>query len=164
MKEWSGWAKDGTHGCQISASVVRSLESMCRYAGDLESGGILIGRYADDAMVAHVTEATPAPNDSRRGRTWFARGVEGLRELLETRWRARQRAHYIGEWHYHPAQVVVPSTVDFSQMSMIALSGDYRCPEPILVIAGRPVGRGSRAMRVFVCPSGESPKEILPQG
>ena len=66
MKEWRGWAADGAHSCRIAASVVRSLDRMSRDAGDLETGGILVGHYAEDAMVANVTEATPPPADSRR--------------------------------------------------------------------------------------------------
>jgi len=162
MKEWLGWAADGAHSCRIAASVVRSLDRMCRDAGDLETGGVLVGRYAEDAMVAYVTEATPPPADSQRGRTWFARGVRGLRELLAIRWRARDRIHYVGEWHFHPTDAIEPSAVDFAQMKTIALAGEYRCAEPILVIVGRRIGRGIRPMRVFVCPRGEPSKEVLP--
>lgn len=164
MEEWSGWADDRAHGCRIVAPVVRALDRMCRYSGALEIGGILMGRYADDAMVAVVTEATPPPRDSRRGPIWFARGVVGLRELLASRWKARDRIYYVGEWHYHPADVIAPSAADFSQMSAIARFSEYRCPEPILVIVGRRVGGATRAMRVFVCPRDESCKEILRQG
>ena len=162
MKDWSGWTEDGTHGCRIAASVVRALGRMCRDAGDLETGGILVGRYADETMVAHVAEATAPPTDSQRGRTWFTRGVRGLRELLATRWSAKERSHYVGEWHFHPADAIVPSAADFSQMNTIALAYEYRCPEPILVIVGRRSGRGSPALRVFVCPRGEPIKEFFP--
>lgn len=160
MEEWSGWTDDSAHGCRIVAPVVRALDRMCRDSGALEIGGILMGRYADDSMVAVVTEATPPPRDSQRGPTWFARGAVGLRELLASRWKARDRVYYIGEWHYHPADVIIPSSEDFAQMAAIGRSGEYRCPEPILVIVGRRVRLDGRAMRVFVCPNGESPKEI----
>jgi integrative and conjugative element protein (TIGR02256 family) len=154
-------AANGAHGCRIAVSVLRSLDRMCRENGTLEAGGILVGRYVDDAMVAQVTEATPPPTDSQRGPTWFARGVQGLRELLAARWRARERGYYLGEWHFHPADTVVPSAVDFSQMRTIALADEYQCSEPILLIVGHSVGRAGRPMRVFVCPRGQACLEIL---
>lgn len=163
MTEWHGWTEDRAYGCRISASVIRAVDRICRDAGDIETGGILVGRYDEEGTVAHVVEATPPPRDSQRGRTWFARGVLGLRELLARRWAARERVHYIGEWHFHPSDVVVPSAVDLSQMRRIAVADEYRCPEPILVIVGRRAGRGTRPMRVFVCPHGESSKELLPK-
>lgn len=163
MTEWHGWTEDGAYGCRISASVIRSMDRICRDAGDIETGGIVVGRYADDATVAHVVEATRPPRDSERGRTWFARGVLGLRQLLARRWAARERVHYLGEWHLHPCDVVVPSAVDLSQMTTFAMADEYQCPEPILVIVGRRAGQRVRPMRVFVCPRGETAKEVLPQ-
>jgi integrative and conjugative element protein (TIGR02256 family) len=163
MREWHGWTDDGAHGCQITGGAIRSMDRMCQDAGDIETGGILVGRYVDNATVAHISEATPPPRDSQRGRTWFARGVQGLRQLLARRWAARERVHYLGEWHFHPCDVVVPSVVDLSQMTTIALADEYQCPEPVLLIVGRRAGQRARPMRVFVCPRGEPAKEILPQ-
>lgn len=162
MTEWHGWTDDGAYGCRISASATRSMDRICRDAGDTETGGILVGRYADDATVAHVVEATPPPRDSQRGRTWFARGVLGLRQLLARRWAARERDHYLGEWHFHPCDVVVPSAVDLSQMTTIALADEYQCPQPVLMIVGRRTAQRGRPMRVFVSPRGEPAREILP--
>jgi hypothetical protein len=86
--------------------------------------------------MAIVYEVTPPPTDSRRGRTWFNRGVAGLRDMLARRWRAKHRTHYLGEWHCHPASIIVPSAEDFSQMVTIAKADEYKCREPLLVILG----------------------------
>ena len=89
MTDWEGWTADGAYGGRTAASVLRALDQMCRDAGDVETGGVLIGRYADDLRVAEILEATMPPPDSLRGHSWFTRGVGGLRALLEKRWRAR---------------------------------------------------------------------------
>jgi integrative and conjugative element protein (TIGR02256 family) len=162
MTTWNGWTLDGSYGLRIERIAMRELDRMCRDTGDTETGGILVGVYSPDRAVAIVREATAPPSDSRRGHSWFKRGVEGLRELLAHRWRATNRTHYLGEWHFHPAQVVVPSSRDFSQMVQIAHATDYHCKEPVLVILGFTEHSGARPLRAFVCPMGETPKEILP--
>lgn len=163
MTDWEGWTADGAYGGRTGASVLRALDQMCRDAGDVETGGVLIGRYADDLRVAEILEATMPPPDSLRGHSWFTRGVGGLHALLEKRWRAKRRTHYLGEWHFHPADVIVPSSVDFAQMATIAHADDYRCREPLLLIVGRDIG-SRRSIRVFVCPRGEMPRELACPG
>ena len=76
-----------------------------------------------------------------------------LQEIGMEKFRAKQI------WHWLYAKGVT----DFAQMTTIAMADEYQCPEPILVIVGRRAGQRVRPMRVFVCPRGETAKEILPQ-
>lgn len=161
MKAWEGWTGDEAYGLRMEVAALRKIDRFCRAAGDIETGGILIGYYSHDLRVAVVCEATPPPSDSARGPTLFRRGVAGLRELLASRWRARRRTYYLGEWHFHPSRWIVPSSVDFSQMLQISRAAAYRCSEPILVIAGADTHHGDRVLRAFVCPVGGSPTELL---
>lgn len=82
MKTWLGKTIDGRFALEIEASVVGTLDRYCLSAGSSETGGILVGRYSDDLSLAIVLEATPPPSDSKRGRAWFVRGGNGLRNLL----------------------------------------------------------------------------------
>lgn len=161
MTDWEGWTTDGVYGARIGVSTLRALDRMCRDAREIETGGVLVGRYSTDSKVADIREATPAPPDSLQGRSWFTRGVVGLRELLAKRWQAKRHTHYLGEWHFHPTDVVVPSSIDFSQMARIARADEYRCREPLLLIMGYGTGSRTRPMRVFVCPRGEMPIELM---
>lgn len=158
---WEGWTDDGQYGLRIEATVLLNVDGMCSGAGDRETGGILVGSYSPDRSLALVKEATPPPLDSRWGRSWFKRGVTGLRELLLRRWRARESTYYLGEWHYHPASIVVPSTDDFSQMTQIARAADYNCREPLLVIFGAARKGDARLLRAFVCQAQGEPAELL---
>src|SRR4051794_5631493 len=99
MKGWYGWTRDGAYGLRIEASALREVDRMCCAARSIETGGILVGRYSPDLSVAIVREATPPPSDSLQGRSWFNRGIAGLREMLAQRWGAKERTHYLGEWH-----------------------------------------------------------------
>ncbi|WP_437999684.1 Mov34/MPN/PAD-1 family protein [Sorangium sp. So ce185] len=162
MTDWRAQTVDGSYAVLLQAPVLRDLDRFCSEAGASETGGILIGRYSDDLAVAVVREATPPPADSRRGRSWFVRGVSGLRDMLGRRWRAKERTYYVGEWHFHPVQTVEPSTEDFAQMLEIARGREYDCKAPLLLILGAGSHEGARALRAFVCPAGCAPLELRP--
>ena len=142
----------GALGLQIEEAASLELDRLCSDAGELETGGVLIGRYSSDLAVAIIMEVSAPPEDSHCGRAWFKRGVAGLQEMLRRKWRSGQGTHYIGEWHYHPASIVEPSEEDLAQMRRISRSPRYQCREPIMLIMGA-VGRGQdRPMRAFVFP------------
>lgn len=119
-----------------------------------------MGYYTEGGSAAVVTEALPPPEDSSSGRSWFRRGVAGLRGLLKERWESRVRAYYVGEWHYHPASVVEPSIDDLTQMRGINTDPRYRCREPIMLIIGAARNGGERPARAFVFPQGGSDIEF----
>lgn len=106
----------------------------CARASGRETGGILVGHYTDALDCAVVTRASRAPSDSKRGATWFVRGVRGLQRWISRLW--HEGRYYLGEWHSHPGTDPTPSAIDIAQMRAIAGSSLYRCPEPILVIVG----------------------------
>jgi hypothetical protein len=120
LTTWTGRTAPSRYGVVVGDHVRRQLDRLCTQAGPLETGGILIGHYSHDLLFATVTEATPAPRDSRCGPSWFNRGFAELRETLDVRWQANPRTHYLGEWHYHPVPDVVPSSVDFAQMAEVS--------------------------------------------
>jgi integrative and conjugative element protein (TIGR02256 family) len=114
-----------------------------------ETGGILVGRYTKELDYAVVSEASAPPSDSRAGRTWFTRGVRGLRRLLSRLW--KQRTYFLGEWHFHPHAAPDPSGVDLEQLGTIASSKDYQCAAPLLVIIGGDPN-DTWTLRAFVLP------------
>ncbi|WP_081436816.1 Mov34/MPN/PAD-1 family protein [Myxococcus xanthus] len=128
-------SEDARFRVRIPAATVSRLLYLCRVAGRLETGGILVGRYSDALDCALVSAASGPPPDSKRGPTWFQRGTRGLQAWLERRWASRGD-HYLGEWHFHPHAEPTPSATDLRQLDAIALSTQYRCPEPLLLIVG----------------------------
>ena len=162
MTSWSARTKDGSHSLIVDADALREIDSICSAAGDIETGGVLIGRYSANGTTATILEATAPPSDSQQGHTWFNRGSAGLRKTLQQRWRNKERSYYIGEWHFHPAAHVVPSADDFSQMAQIANANQYKCREPLLLIFGAAKNQsGQRVVRAFVCPAGDLPIELI---
>ena len=122
-------------GIRIPLRILRQIIGWCKNDEGHETGGLLIGSYAEGQRVAVVTEALPAPTDSSAGTTWFVRGVRALNAKLKWRWNSG-RGYYLGEWHYHPGGAPVPSNPDCAQMRSISESSSYSCPEPVLLIIG----------------------------
>jgi integrative and conjugative element protein (TIGR02256 family) len=141
-------------GVRIPGRCIETIVKLCGAAGRNETGGILIGTYNERHDCAHIMDVIPPPADSRRGRTWFARGVRGLQNLLNRLWRT-ERSFYVGEWHFHPFAAPIPSDQDMKQMQTIAATAASRCPEPLLfILGGDPAGVWD--MAVFVFPRGRN--------
>ena len=127
-------APSGLFGLSVPTPVVRKILGYCARALPNETGGILIGRYSECLDTALVLKVTPAPPDSRAGRTWFYRGTQGLPRLLDEAW--QNGLYYIGEWHFHPLTDPTPSETDRWQLRDIARDERYYCAEPLLLIFG----------------------------
>ncbi|MBT8470688.1 MAG: Mov34/MPN/PAD-1 family protein [Gemmatimonadetes bacterium] len=150
----------GGYALRLTAASWQQMDRECGRAEALETGGILVGHYTTDESTAVVAEALPPPKDSTRGRSWFRRGVAGLRGLLAKRWESQVRTYYVGEWHYHPASIVEPSGDDLVQMYGISADPRYRCREPIMLIVGQARDGDERPVRAFVFPQPEGHLEF----
>lgn len=150
---------DGQYALIVGSRCWKRIEHECARSRHLETGGILIGYYTPDNSTAMVTGASSPPKDSKRGPTWFQRGVAGLSSVLRRLWYHPRRSYYIGEWHYHPSVSVKPSRDDIVQMVKISESTDYQCKEPIMLVVGEAVN-GRRLARALVFPAGTPPVEM----
>ena len=65
----------------ITVQALSVIRTHALNSEDRETGGILVGRYESDGNVAVIKTATERPKDSISGKTWFQRGVRGLKEL-----------------------------------------------------------------------------------
>ena len=151
---------DGQFGVCTRREVLLQLLTWCRNAKREETGGILVGYYQDDGVMAQIAHVLGPPPDSRAGRTWFRRGVQGVDDMLHQLWRIH-RYYYLGEWHYHPAAAApFPSLQDHVQMRAIARNTLYACPEPILLImSDNPSNRWQ--VRLLIYPNGQ-PLTLVP--
>ena len=125
---------DGRFRVRVGCDQLQALLAMCRESVNLETGGVLIGRYNEVHDTAMVTRVWGPPKDSVRKRTSFWRGTQGLQRQLDSSWRTRE--YYLGEWHYHPGGTGQPSEPDIVQMVQIANSLEYSTPEPVLIVVG----------------------------
>lgn len=139
---------DRRFGILLETNQLQKIISCCDTALPNETGGILVGKYNYFLNTAEVTETVVAPKDSRFGRTWFHRGIDGLKSQLQQFWKNNQ--YYLGEWHFHPHSSPAPSSTDIMQIKKIAGDKAYNCPEPVLlIIGGNPADKCSAYATVF---------------
>jgi integrative and conjugative element protein (TIGR02256 family) len=142
------WSDDCRFGLLLADCHMEEVLDLCKKAGDMETGGILVGYYTSAHDCAIVTGVSAAPTDSHRGRSTFSRGKAGLQVWLVRLWRD-VRHYYLGEWHYHPGGGPAPSDRDVQQMRDISSRRSYRCPEPVLFIVGGDAQKFVTAAFVF---------------
>lgn len=152
------WSKDDAYGLRMSDLNLSKMLEHCENSFPDETGGILIGSYTKSLDCAAVELVTGPPKDSKRGRTWFKRGVQGLRKLLGNYW--KRNRFYVGEWHFHPNGEPSPSDTDKNQLKAICKSRDYDCSAPVLVIVGGKLPEDWN-IRAFVSPRDGDFQELL---
>jgi integrative and conjugative element protein (TIGR02256 family) len=88
-----------------------------------ETGGVLLGYFDLKNSRVYVVDALPAPPDSYRSKSEFARGVEGLEVKVQAaKSRTGNIVDYIGEWHSHPRGVrAIPSGLDIRLLVHLAV-------------------------------------------
>ena len=118
-------------------------------AGQIETGGIIIGKYNEGLDVATITLISGPPPDSKAGRTWFMRGTKGLKKLMDKCFK-NAGTFYLGEWHFHPFASPTPSGQDIRQMKEISADLKYNCPEPIMMILGGKPLEATNILKAFV--------------
>ena len=68
-----------------------------------ETGGVILGEIDYERRTVYITTVLPSPPDSVEWPTVYIRGVQGLREQVETISRVTGGdLSYVGEWHTHP--------------------------------------------------------------
>ena len=150
-------SSDRRFGVRINEAELAKIVHQCSHAALNETGGILVGCYSPSLDLAIVSSVSNAPKDSLAGGTWFKRGIAGLQSWLDQLWQSK--SYYLGEWHFHPFAPATPSQCDSEEMSRIARTTSYDCPEPILlIIGGDPSAKWH--VKVFVCIKGKGLYEL----
>lgn len=142
--------EDEKYGMKICKKFVNRILAYCQNASPNETGGIMVGYYSDDLRWAIVTDITGPTVDSIFKRNFFYRGIKGLQKFLNSKWK-KKKQYYLGEWHFHPFSLPIPSQIDNMQMRSFANNRFLNCPEPILMIlGGNPAGEWKIKSYVFI--------------
>lgn len=122
----------------IRESVIEGIRDARRAAGEMETGGILVGSWDRSHNRIYVVGHFDAPPDSEHSRTGFVRGMVGVYETLECIESATAaNLSYIGEWHTHPpCSGSEPSTDDENLLRWIGDILVFSDVPPVMLIAG----------------------------
>ncbi len=99
-----------------------------------EFGGFLIGYYSDDNKHLHITD-TILPQNFKASKYSFERSTKGIERKLRNYYKENPQKIYVGEWHTHPDNSPVPSSIDLSAMNDI-INNQGANINPVLLIIG----------------------------
>ena len=113
------------------------IKLLAKESGEIETGGILVGKYESNGsyLVERATE--PGPKAIREGRR-FEKDVDYCQMQLEELTRELgENTCYLGEWHYHPTTSNEPSGTEIKSLMEIAEQENYLIEKPIMIIVSR---------------------------
>lgn len=101
---------------KLSAEIVERMQSYRQQKReDLESGGVLLGRFLLDSKDIVVDKITVPMFGDKRARNSFHRGEKMHQRAIDRAWeQSRGTCHYLGEWHTHPDRYAEPSRKDIA--------------------------------------------------
>jgi integrative and conjugative element protein (TIGR02256 family) len=122
----------------LVSSSVRAAVETARADGAVETGGILLGSYDLSRRTLFITVALLSPTDSKTDRSYFDRGVRGVRHSIgEAERVSRRHVTYLGEWHTHPSGANSnPSNQDLDLLTWIAQRRQPFLMPGVLLICG----------------------------
>lgn len=123
---------------EIAPAALRVLSSFRQVnRGDLEAGGVLLGRLieeSDDVVIDEVGEPT---DRDRRSRTFFHRARRAAQRIVDRAWRKSGGTRvYLGEWHSHPEPVPHPSGQDLSDWVGIVRNARFEHGFLLFIVVG----------------------------
>ncbi|MFX0199035.1 MAG: ThiF family adenylyltransferase [Candidatus Hodarchaeota archaeon] len=88
---------------RILTQVVNQITDETKEWGDIETGGVLIGRISLSNRSFTISRVLEAPTDSTRSENSFVLGVEGLKKKVQEIYdKSAGTLNYVGTWHSHP--------------------------------------------------------------
>lgn len=119
------------------AELMMRAETRPYLSDDLETGGILVGRWLDEATILVLT-ATGAGPQADHQRLTFAVDVDFANRRLEELRLAYPSVDYVGEWHKHPPHFPRPSVGDLHTSLELLQDPAYpnRLLNPIVIEKG----------------------------
>jgi len=123
-------------GVRLSARVDQMIRSEIAARPGVETGGVLIGRFALSANTFQVVDLLPAPPDSAHSTGQFVLGTQGLLPAIKEVIKVSGGSLYaLGTWHNHLGDFG-PSSLDLKTAGFLAL----RQFMPVLLLIARPNG------------------------
>lgn len=136
----------------ISKNVLDGIRNARLAAGQLETGGILVGAWDRSLRKGWIVAHQDPPPDSEHSHTGFVRGSVGVyRSLAAIEQATAANLGYVGEWHTHPpGHTSLASSDDALLMRWIGNEVQYNDVPALMMIGGEnEIGVYSRVVGCF---------------
>lgn len=100
-----------------------------------EFGGFLVGYYSDDFKDLYITD-TILPKKYESTKYSFEREIIGLENIFKSFYSETPKKYYVGEWHTHPENLPIPSSIDIKAIKDITNHDRVSIKNPVLLIIG----------------------------
>jgi integrative and conjugative element protein (TIGR02256 family) len=121
----------------LSATTVEIIINESNWRFPKETGGVLIGYWADQDKTAVVTHVTgPGPNAIHEPYSFTPDDEYQVSEIAKHYNDSGRLRTYLGDWHTHPVQNAYLSKTDRQTLRKIALHKAARCPRPLMAVIG----------------------------
>ena len=148
----------GGHGVRVSARVDAMIRQAIAARPNVETGGVIIGRYLQMSETFQVVDLIEAPPDSIFTAARFTLGTKGLRPAIARLARETGGSLYLlGTWHNH-LQPSGPSMLDAMTAARLAVRQFY----PVLMLIAHAEGYSGLITEVLETSGNLSP--TLPLG
>lgn len=130
VRPWTVLSADGDPQWKIrlSAEVDSQIRAESASYTDVETGGILMGRFSEASQTFHVCDLLPAPADTVRTPEKFVLGTKGVTRRIE-KFQSTD-LYCLGTWHSHLTEAG-PSSQDWETAGLI---GQSRLTPSVLLI------------------------------
>lgn len=122
----------------IPSSVMTGLSRMLAARGFArESGGILLGRQVEGALVFELTSASSPSKHDIGQRFSFLRRMRPANKLISAAWhQSNGTINYLGEWHTHNENNPIPSATDRKLVKQVVTDGSCPLSRCFMLIVG----------------------------
>lgn len=119
----------------IDNGLINNLVDIGKKHYPNEFGGFLIGYYSESQNHLTITD-TILPNKYKGTPYMFERDAIGAESKLKQFYTEDPKKYYVGEWHTHPNNLAIPSTIDIQAVKSIADDPEVSIKNPALLIIG----------------------------
>lgn len=105
----------------ISEEILKQFNRMEQFPGQVEAGGILLGKYDLLSHTYYISGITTPNKNDRAGSSFFIRNKKSAQKEINKAWKKSNGiVNYLGEWHTHCCQHPLPSLTDLNFIKQIA--------------------------------------------
>lgn len=121
----------------LPAVLARAIRDEAERTFPLETGGVLLGYWAEECRELVITHATgPGPNAVHRTHSFIPDYEYQEAEVARLYEESGRISTYLGDWHSHPLEGVHLSRRDRRTLNRIAGSAEARAPVPVMAVIG----------------------------
>ena len=140
----------------VSKELLNMFYSREQSSGEVEVGGILLGKYDIQSHTYHISEITMPSKKDSAGFSFFVRSKKSAQKVINKAWKkSKGIVNYLGEWHTHCCRHPTPSFTDLRFIKQLVEDNVSLYDHFFMIIVGQ-----NKNLCIIACKSNNA-KEII---